>query len=49
MIGAILFLSKPSYMRPLYTTHLGLVLLGGAVLLQVVGAVLMRQMIKVEV
>ena len=49
VIGAILFLSKPSYMRPLYTTHLGLVLLGGAVLLQVVGALLMRQMIKVEV
>ena len=49
VIGAILFLSKPSYMRPLYTTHIGLLLLAGAVLLQVVGALLMRQMIKVEV
>ena len=49
VIGAILFLAKPSYMRPLYTTHVGLLLLAGAVVLQVAGALLMRQMIKVEI
>lgn len=49
VIGAFLFLTKPSYMRPLYTTHIGQLMLAGAVLLQVVGALLMRQMIKVEI
>jgi Flp pilus assembly protein TadB len=49
VIGVILFLAKPSYMRPLYTTHIGLLLLAGAVVLQVVGALLMRQMIKIEI
>ena len=49
VIGAILFLTKPSYMRPLYTTHIGQLMLVGAVVLQVVGALLMRQMIKIEI
>ena len=49
VIGAFLFLTKPSYMRPLYTTHIGLLMLAGAVVLQVLGALLMRQMIKIEI
>jgi Flp pilus assembly protein TadB len=48
-IGAILFLSKPAYMRPLYATHVGQLMLAGALVLQVVGALLMRQMIKIEI
>jgi Flp pilus assembly protein TadB len=47
-IGAFLFLTKPAYMRPLYTTHIGQFLLGAAVVLMVLGTVLMRQMIKLE-
>lgn len=46
--GAYLFVTSPSYMRPLYTTGVGQFLLAGAFVLVVIGAVLMRQMIKVE-
>jgi Flp pilus assembly protein TadB len=49
VIGGYLFITRPTYMRPLYTTHVGELLLAGAVVLQVTGAVLMRQMIKLEV
>jgi len=45
---AYLFLTDPSYMRPLYTTGVGQFMLVGAFVLVVIGAVLMRQMIKVE-
>jgi Flp pilus assembly protein TadB len=46
--GAYLFLTDPSYMRPLYTTGVGQLMLAGAFVLVVIGAVMMRQMIKVE-
>lgn len=49
VVGALLFLFKPSYMRPLYTTHLGELMLGGAVVLQGLGTLIMRQMVKVEI
>jgi Flp pilus assembly protein TadB len=48
VLGGFLFLTKPAYMRPLYTTHTGEFMLGVAVVLQVLGTLLMRQMIKVE-
>jgi Flp pilus assembly protein TadB len=47
-IGGFLFITRPAYMRPLYTTHIGEFLLAGAVVLQALGTLLMRQMIKVE-
>jgi Flp pilus assembly protein TadB len=46
--GAYLFVTSPSYMRPLYTTGIGQFMLAGAFVLVVIGAVIMRQMIKVE-
>jgi Flp pilus assembly protein TadB len=49
VIGAFLFVTRPAYMRPLYATHIGQLMLVGAVVLQAIGAVLMRQMIRVEV
>ena len=49
LVGAWLFLSRGSYMRPLYTTPLGLVMLIAGVVLVVVGSVWMRNVIKVEV
>jgi len=49
LIGAFLFLTKPTYMRPLYTTHVGELMLGGAIVLQALGALLMRQMTKIEI
>jgi Flp pilus assembly protein TadB len=47
-MAGYLFVTDPTYMRPLYTTHVGLLLLLAAFVLQVLGVVLMRQMIKVE-
>ena len=47
-IGGFLFLTRPTYMRPLYTTHVGELMLAGAFLLVVLGTVIMRQMIKLE-
>jgi Flp pilus assembly protein TadB len=48
-VGAFLFVVNPKYMRPLHTTHLGEFMLAGAVALLVVGTLVMRQMIKLEV
>jgi Flp pilus assembly protein TadB len=48
VVGAFLFLTRPTYMRPLYTTHLGEGMLAGAFVLVVLGALIMRQMIKLE-
>jgi Flp pilus assembly protein TadB len=49
VIGGFLFLARRSYMRPLYTTHVGELMLIGAILLEAIGAALMRQIIKVEI
>jgi Flp pilus assembly protein TadB len=48
-MGVFLFIARPTYMRPLYTTHLGMFMLVGAGVLLVIGIVVMRQMIKIEV
>jgi tight adherence protein B len=48
-LGAWFFYSDPSYMRPLYTTLIGLVMLVGSAALVVVGAFWMRRLIKIEV
>jgi Flp pilus assembly protein TadB len=47
-IGGFLFLTRPTYMRPLYTTHVGEFMLAGAFVLVLLGTVIMRQMIKLE-
>ena len=47
--GALLSITRPAYMRPLYTTHVGEFMLAGAVVLMALGIVIMRQMIKIEV
>jgi tight adherence protein B len=49
VIGVFLFITRPTYMRPLYTTHVGEFMLAGAIVLLVLGALLMRQMIKLEI
>jgi 5-methyltetrahydrofolate--homocysteine methyltransferase len=49
LIGGWFFYSDPSYMRPLYTTLIGLVMLVGSVALILVGAFWMRRLIKIEV
>lgn len=47
LIGAWLFLTRDSYMRPLYATPLGLAMMTGAVLLVAAGTVWMRNVVKV--
>ena len=49
LVGTWLFVSSAQYMRPLYTTHLGELMLAAAIGLVVVGAFWMRKMIKVEI
>jgi Flp pilus assembly protein TadB len=48
VVGAWLFLVDPTYMRPLYTTGIGQILLGVAFVLLVLGTVIMQRMIKLE-
>ncbi len=48
VVGAFLFITRPTYMSPLYTTHMGQFMLAGAFVLLVLGTVIMRQMIKLE-
>jgi Flp pilus assembly protein TadB len=47
-IGAFLFITRPTYMRPLYTTHTGQFMLTAAAVSLVLGTLIMRRMIKVE-
>ena len=49
VVGGWLFISSPAYMRPLYTTVTGGLLLVLAAVLAAAGALWMRQLIKVEV
>jgi len=49
LLGGWLFYSSQSYMRLLYTTPFGLMMLIGAAVLVVVGSLWMRALIKVEV
>ena len=45
---AVSVLPRPGYVRPLYTTAAGLLMLGGSAVLFVVGVLWMRVVIKVE-
>jgi tight adherence protein B len=47
LIGSFLFLTRDDYMRPLYTTSLGLAMMTGAVVLVVLGTIWMRNVVKV--
>ena len=49
LVGAWLFFSRGSYMRPLYPTPIGVAMLIGGAVLVAVGTVWMRNVIKVEV
>ncbi|HXW86854.1 MAG TPA: type II secretion system F family protein [Streptosporangiaceae bacterium] len=49
VVGAFFFVTEPAYMRPLYTTRVGQLMLAGAVVLVIAGTAIMRQMIKIEV
>jgi Flp pilus assembly protein TadB len=49
LVGGWLMVSDQSYMRPLYTTGMGLAMLSGAAVLFVLGALWMRVLVKVEV
>lgn len=49
LVGSFLFLVRDSYMRPLYTTPLGLAMMTVGLVLVVVGSMWMRNVVKVEV
>jgi Flp pilus assembly protein TadB len=48
-LAAFLFMFRPEYMRLLYTTLMGIVMLVGAVVLLVLGSLWMRKLVRVEV
>ncbi len=48
-LGGWLFLTSPSYVRPLYTTTIGIGMLVGFFVLIAVGSLWMRKLVKVEV
>jgi Flp pilus assembly protein TadB len=48
-VAGFLFVFNPKYMRPLYTTGVGELMLAGAIVLLVLGMVIMRQMIKLDI
>ncbi|NKE56522.1 VWA domain-containing protein [Lentzea sp. PSKA42] len=49
VLAAFLFWTRPEYMRPLYTTLVGIVMLAGAAVLVVIGSLWMRKLVRVEV
>jgi Flp pilus assembly protein TadB len=49
LIGIWLFVSASAYMRPLYTTHVGQLMLLGACVLVVIGALWMRKLIRIKI
>jgi Flp pilus assembly protein TadB len=49
VIGIWLFVSASQYMRPLYTTPIGELMLGAAIVLVVLGAFWMRHMINIKI
>jgi tight adherence protein B len=49
LVGAWFFYSDPNYMRPLYTTLIGLVMFIGTGVLVILGALWMRKLIRIEV
>jgi Flp pilus assembly protein TadB len=49
LVGTWLFVTSSTYMRPMYTTPVGLLMFIGAAGLVVIGALWMRAMIRVEV
>jgi tight adherence protein B len=49
LMAGYMFLARPDYIRPLYTTPFGLVMLIGAAVLVVVGSIWMRNLVRLEV
>jgi tight adherence protein B len=49
VIGIWLFVSAPLYMRPLYSTPVGELALGAAIVMVVLGALWMRKMINIKI
>ncbi|MGL4541434.1 MAG: type II secretion system F family protein [Polymorphobacter sp.] len=49
VMGVLMLVASPGYIDPLFTTGLGHVLLAGAVASMVIGALVMRQMVRFEI
>jgi tight adherence protein B len=49
LVGGWLLWSRGDYMRPLFTTAVGIVMLAGAVVMVVLGSLWMRKLVRVEV
>jgi tight adherence protein B len=48
-MAGFLLIRQPAYLEPLYTTRTGLVMMGGALFMMIIGFIWMRKIIKIEV
>ncbi|MBC7754128.1 MAG: type II secretion system F family protein [Moraxellaceae bacterium] len=49
ILGAVFFAVDPAYMKPMFTTTLGLVLLGAMLGLQILGGVMIKKIVTIKV
>lgn len=49
ILGAVFFTVDPAYMRPMFTTTLGLVLLATMLALQIIGGVMIKKIVTIKV
>ena len=49
ILGAVFFAVDPAYMKPMFSTTLGLVLLGAMLVLQVIGGVMIKKIVTIKV
>jgi tight adherence protein B len=49
ILGAVFFAVDPAYMRPMFNTFLGLVLLGAMLGLQIIGGVMIKKIVTIKV
>ena len=48
-LGIVLFMINPEYMKRLFEPGIGRVMLGAAIVMQIVGFVVMRKILAIEV
>jgi tight adherence protein B len=49
VLGAVFFAVDPAYMKPMFSTFLGLVLLGVMLVLQIIGGVMIKKIVTIKV
>ena len=48
-VAVLMFYSNPDYVKFFFTDEIGNIMLGSAILLQIIGYLIIRQIVKIEV